>query len=178
MVDHFAGIGVNVIATDIHGPYTPLPKGLSWFGPDNDFLLANSDFIVVAVPDTVLNIINKTSLGLMKSTSVLIPLDPNNVEWDALYDALFGNLIGGAILDVWPDGCWGFKLDCGPPYGATTEPYSGKGSFRDLPNVRMTPNVMFQSDNLWDNSAAFTGANLRALVNGDPLQGVVRNITG
>ena len=120
---------------------------------------------------------------------VLIPLDPNNVDFAALYDALAANAIGGAILDVWPertviffifnfsahaatprtqsnreggtrkisarrifrhlqidtgsrrspsacskifrkkdarsDGCWGFKLDCGPPFGKSTQPYAG-----------------------------------------------------
>ena len=180
MADHFHRLGVRVIATDLAGPYSPLPDGLSWFGPDNDHLLRTADFVIVAVSDSVPDIINKTSLALMKPGAVLIPLDPTNVDFDALYDALEGNAIGGAILDVWPDGCWGFKLECGPPFGPGTRPYAGKGgrgSFRDLPNVRMTPNVMFQFEQFWDNSAAFCGANLNALVRGQPLDGVVRNIT-
>ena len=36
----------------------------------------------------------------MKSTGVLIPLDPNNVDFNALYDVLKAEEIGGAILDV------------------------------------------------------------------------------
>ena len=108
---------------------------------------------------------------------MLIPLDPGNINYDDLYDALASNTIGGAIIDTWSHGCWGEAMACGPPYGAVTEPYGGKGSFAALPNVRMTPNVQFQTRTFWDQSAAFCGANLRALVNGQPLQQVVRNIT-
>jgi hypothetical protein len=108
----------------------------------------------------------------MKQDAVLIPLDPSNVDFGALYEALDDQKIGGAILDVWPvyscynvimlsllgsvsffdagdtptqDGCWGFKLDCGPPFGKATQPWAGKGDFRKLGNVRMTPNVRILS---------------------------------
>ncbi len=113
MADHFSRMRMTVIATDIKGPYSPLPEGVTWFGSDNDHLLRTADFVIVAVSDSVVNVINKTSLALMKPTSVLIPLDPTNIDFDALYDTLESGKIGGAILDVWPDGCWGFKLDCG-----------------------------------------------------------------
>lgn len=49
MTDFFAAMQWDVIATDINGPFTPLPKGLSWFGNDNDYLLAHADFVIVAV---------------------------------------------------------------------------------------------------------------------------------
>ena len=179
---------------------------------------ATADFVIVAVADTVPNIINRTSLALMKDSAVLIPLvlDPNNVVWDELYASLEASQIGGAVLDVWPDGawcsalsrepgsaqnggaivpfltcsyfkarltdvralvltrvrtlflsrctlhrtagCWGYKLECGPPFG----PSNGTDSFRDQ-RPRMTPNVMFQTKQFWDNSAAFVGANPRPL---------------
>merc|ERR1719159_1881824 len=47
-------------------------------------------------------------------------------DFDALYDALVNKSIGGAVLDVWPQGCWSFpEMECGPPYGSAAEPYRG-----------------------------------------------------
>ena len=96
-----------------------------------------------------------------------------------LCDLLHLQIFPPVVLHVSKPGCWGFKLECGPPFGPATAPYAGKGSFRDLPNVKMTPNVMFQTEQFWDNSAAFVGANLKAFVEGRQLNpiSIVRNIT-
>ena len=76
------------------------------------------------------------------------------MDYQALYDVLEAKKIGGAILDTFPDGCWGFKLECGPPFGEATFPFQGKGNFKDLDNVQLTPNVMMQTQQFFDNSAA------------------------
>jgi lactate dehydrogenase-like 2-hydroxyacid dehydrogenase len=139
--------------------------------------LITQGLLSMQVSGSVVDIINRTSLGLMKSSAVLIPLARQNVDYGALHDTLAAGAIGGAILDTWPDGCWGVNVECGAPYGSGTEPYAGTGSFKDLPNVKMTPMVMMQTEQFWDNSAKFCGANLKAFVDGRPLQGIVRNIT-
>ena len=41
----------------------------------------------------------------------------------------------------------------------------------------MTGNIMMQPQEFWDFSAAFAAANVRALLAGEPLAGVVRNAT-
>lgn len=71
MTDFFAAMQWDVIATDINGPFTPLPKGLSWFGNDNDYLLAHADFVIVAVgahPLVVL-VLNRTFYPTAKRLS-------------------------------------------------------------------------------------------------------------
>lgn len=176
MVDHFAPFGNKIIASDIRGPYSPLPKGLSWFGPDNDHVLREADFVIVAVAGFLTNFINKTALGLMKPDAVLIPMDPTDINYDDLYAALVSKKIGGAILDVEPQGCFGIGVECGPPYGAPAQPFKQSNKFQDLPNVVLSGNVMMQTELFWDNSAKFVGANLKALVQGKPLAGIVRPI--
>ena len=72
------------------GRYSPLPAGVTWFGSDNDHVIRNADFLVVCVSSTVENTINATSLGMMKASAVVIPTEGNQVDWDALYNALLG----------------------------------------------------------------------------------------
>lgn len=118
--------------------------------------------------------INKTAFGLMKSNAVLLPLLSSHVDYGALYDALRSKQIGGAILDVWANGCWHYPYShCGPPYGQGTWPHPTL-RFQDLDNVRMTPNVMMQPRRFWDQSAAYVAENLKLLLAGKPLKGIVR----
>ena len=74
--------------------------------------------------DCCVGIINRTMLGLMKPNAFIVPLNPYHVDYSALYTALADKTIGGAFLDVWPSGCWGLNVTCGPPYGASTFPFS------------------------------------------------------
>ena len=136
-------------------------------------LLRESDFVVCSVGDSVRGIINATALGLMKTSAVLIPTNPGHVDYAALYDALAARRVGGAFLDVWPSGCWGAAEECGPPFGAATQPHGLP--FDRLENVLLTPNMMEQDDQFWRLSAHLAGDNLRALLDGAPLRGVVRN---
>lgn len=174
-----AALGMRTVATKVHGPFTPTPPPLAWLSDDNDRLLRESDFVVVAVPGAVHGIINETALGLMKPGAVLIPISGNPVDFDALYRALLRRAIGGAVLDVWPHhGCWSFPdVECGSPYGAPTEPYP-RGGFEQLDNALTLPQMAMRDDKFWSDSAEFAGANLQALVSGRPFHGVIRNSSG
>ena len=94
VASHAAVVGLRVIATNRHGPFVPRPPDLAWFGDDNDKLFRESDFVVCSVGDAVRGIINSTSLGLMRSSAVLIPTNPGHVDYAALYDALASRRIG------------------------------------------------------------------------------------
>ncbi|CAJ1328712.1 unnamed protein product [Effrenium voratum] len=160
-------MGMEVLASRRHGPFS------SWLISDTDRVLAESDFVAVTVPGSVKGLINKTSLALMKPGAVLIPISANPVDFDALYQALLTRSIG-AVLDVWPQGCWHFPdMFCGPPYSKEAQPYPQ--NIRSLSNVLTLPGVAMRDDRFWSNSAAFAGKNLVALANGSSLQGVVRN---
>ncbi|KAL3930413.1 MAG: hypothetical protein SGPRY_001546, partial [Prymnesium sp.] len=155
VAEHFSALKLRVIVSTHSGPYSPVPAGLAWFGNDNDKVIRESDFLIIAVSETCcVNMINKTAFGLMKSNAVLLPLLSSHVDYGALYDALRSKQIGGAILD----GTW--------PHPTLR--------FQDLDNVRMTPNVMMQPRRFWDQSAAYVAENLKLLLAGKPLKGIVR----
>jgi len=160
-----------VLASRRHGPFS------SWLIGDNDKVLAECDFIAVTVPGSVVGLINKTALALMKPGAVLIPVSANPVDFDALYHALLTGSIGGAVLDVWPQGCWHYPDSfCGPPYGHEAQPYL-QSHLAQLDNVLVLPGVAMRDTKFWSNSAAWVSDNLVALIDGLPLKGVVRNAT-
>ena len=162
------GLGMKVLATRRHGPFS------SWLISDIDRLLAESDFIAVTVPGSVVGLINKTSLALMKPGAVLIPVSAQPVDFDALYQALLTRPIG-AVLDVWPQGCWHFPdAFCGPPYGSEAQAYV-QPHIAELKNVLVLPGVAMRDARFWSNSATWVSDNLVALLEGSPLKGVVRN---
>jgi len=172
-----SALGMRVIATRRHGPFSPLPPGLQWLSDDNDKLLKEADFVVTTVPGSVAGIINKTSLGLMRASAVLIPVSAPHADFDALYEALLRHEIGGAVLDVWPHGCWHFPdMACGPPYGAEAEPYATK-PIQSLDNVLPLPSMAMRDNRFWVESATWVASNLEALLRGSPLRGIVRNGT-
>jgi len=162
------GLGMKVLASRRHGPFS------SWLINDSDRLLAESDFVAVTVPGSVIGLINKTSLALMKPGSVLIPVSAPPVDFDALYQALLTRSIG-AVLDVWPQGCWHYPDSfCGPPYGGEAQPYS-KPDLAKLENVLVLPGVAMRDARFWSNSAVWVSDNIVALLVGSTLKGVVRN---
>lgn len=182
-----AALGMRTIATKMHGPFSPPPPPLAWLSDDNDELLRQSDFVALSLPGSVLGVINRTSLALMKPNAVLIPLSAGPADFDALYEALVNKTIGGAVVDVWPQGCWGFpEMECGPPYGSLAEPYHGPPHptpwtpvqpISQLDNVVALPGLAMRDKKFWDGSAEWVGENLKALVLKGPLKGVVRNAT-
>lgn len=172
-----AALGLRTIATKVHGPFTPPPSPLTWLSDDNDKLLAESDFIVTALPGSVLGVINRTSLALAKKSAVVIPISAGPIDFDALYDALKKRLIGGAVIDVWPHGCWRFpEMQCGPPFGRSAEPYAG-GNLQELDNVVALPGMAMRDAKFWAGSVEWVDGNLRSLAKGLPLRGIVRNST-
>lgn len=99
------GLQMRVVAVDARPPAVT-PPGVAWIGTDDQLprLLAESDFVVVAVPllPATRNMIGVKELSLMKSDAVLINIARGPIVDEVpFWAALQGEKIGGAVLDVW-----------------------------------------------------------------------------
>lgn len=84
----------------------PCPAELDWLGqPERlDALLAESDFVLIAcdMNEATVGLIDAGRLAAMKPDGVIINVSRGRIiDEGALYEALAGRRIGGAILDTW-----------------------------------------------------------------------------
>ena len=173
-----AAMDSTVVATKRHGPFTPPPAPLKWLSPDNDRLYREADVIVVTVPGSghaeTQGMINRTALGLMKETALIIPVSAGPINFSDLEEALRARPTMHAVVDTWASGCWHFpNATCGSPLGARDWP--GPPSLAALPNVLPLPGVSMRDATFWKHTASFVAGNLDALASGDVLKGIVRN---
>ncbi|WP_084166394.1 NAD(P)-dependent oxidoreductase [Stutzerimonas azotifigens] len=113
-----------------------MPKGVEEVALDEVF--TRSDAIVLACPltDETRGLVNAKRLSLMKSHAVLINISRGPVvEIEALVEALRGNAIGGAVMDVFD-----------------TEPLPREDDLLRCPRLVLTPHV-----------AAITSTSLRKM---------------
>ena len=170
-----SALGATVIATKRTGPFNPPPPGLKWLSSDNDRLYKEADVIVSCVPGSVKDVINATSLKLMKSDALLIPISAAPVDFTALAATLTARPAFRAVLDVWPSGCWHFpNITCGPPLGKGNWPAEGD---INLPNVMPLAGMAMRDAVFWRDSVTTVAGNLDRLASGKPLKNVVRNAT-
>lgn len=95
--------GANVIALKRHPAQKPEYIDILYSIKDLDLLLAQSDYVILAVPETpeTKGIISKERLGKMKADAILINVGRGTlVDQEALIEALKTHRIGGAGLDV------------------------------------------------------------------------------
>jgi phosphoglycerate dehydrogenase-like enzyme len=137
-------------------------------GPEDlDYIMAESDFIVVIVPLTpaTREMIGEREIALMKQTAYLINIARAAIiEEKALYFALKENRIAGAALDVWwiPhwwDPSWKPELDKPSRY-----------PFWELPNVIATPHNIGFADytEFSENPLRIIAKNIRNIAEGKP----------
>lgn len=171
-----AGLGATVVASDGKAvPGADPPPPLKWFSPSNDRVFCSADIIFLTVAGTAGEIINSTSLNLMRDEAHLIPTAHETINWDDLLSALVRRPNLFATIDNWPLGCWGWpQASCGHP-GSSSWPASE--DFAKLPNVLMTGDMAMRDAEFWSRSAQVVASNLIALSAGRPLQYVVRNAT-
>jgi phosphoglycerate dehydrogenase-like enzyme len=141
--------------------------GLDWLGSLGELprLLAEADFVVVAVPldASTEGLIGRDELAAMKSSAYLVNVARGEiVEEAALYDALCAGRIAGAALDVW------YRY----PEAAESLPPSAY-PFHELPNVVMTPHVAGWTEGTFAHRWTTIGQNLRRLAMGEALLGAV-----
>ncbi|HWQ28882.1 MAG TPA: D-2-hydroxyacid dehydrogenase, partial [Dehalococcoidia bacterium] len=137
---------------------TVLPPG------DLPFLLAESDYAVLAVPLTpeTTKLIGPAQLASMKPGAILINVARGEVvDEAALVRALQEGPIGGAALDV-------FEREPLPP----DSPLWG------MPNVLVSPHVSGSSAHYDDLAADIFADNLRRYLAGEPLRNRVDPVLG
>ncbi|MBI4461064.1 MAG: D-2-hydroxyacid dehydrogenase [Acidobacteria bacterium] len=124
-----------------------------------DALLAESDFVVLALPETpdTRRLIGTAQLRCLKSTAFLINVARGAlVDTEALVAALQSGAIAGAALDV-----------------TAPEPLPPEHPLWRMPNVLITPHLAGASDRYWQRELDLLRKNLRRYVAGEPLLNLV-----
>ena len=141
------------------------PEGVTIWGPDRFYdLLAQSDVVVVSVPDTpdTREMFNAEAFRKMKKTAILITVGRGKtVDTDALVDALQHGEIGGAGLDV-----------------VDPEPLPDDHPLWQFRNVIITPHIAGNAPERAGRNHTLVLENLRHLANGEPLESVVDKKAG
>ncbi len=141
------------------------PEGVTIWGPDRFFdLLAQSDVVVISVPDTpdTREMFNAEAFRQMKKTALLITVGRGKtVHTEALVDALQRGEIGGAGLDV-----------------VDPEPLPDDHPLWKMRNVIITPHIAGNAPERAGRNHALVLDNLRRLVQGEPLESVVNKQLG
>ena len=150
--------GLKTLGVRANPTSTPFVDEVHHFSSLDD-LLPRADFIVVCVPllESTRGILNTTSFSLMKYTTVVIDVSRGGViEESAMIEALEGNRIRGAALDVFE-----------------TEPLPAKNRLWDFENVIVTPHCSSVYHG-WDiKSVEMFSENLSRYRAGKPLHNIV-----
>jgi phosphoglycerate dehydrogenase-like enzyme len=151
----------------------PCPPELDWLGqPDRlDDLLAESDFVLIAcdMNDDTRGMIDAARLAAMKPTGVLINVARGRiVDEDALWDALSGGRIGGAILDVW----YNYNQPGQPEVHPANHP------FETLPNVLLSAHQSAVTEEMHERRWRFVAENCARIGRGEPPLNLVFTGTG
>lgn len=137
-------------------------------GPDNlDYLLQESDFVVVTVPLTpqTRGMIGERELHLMKPTAYIVNVARAAIiQENSLYRALKEGWIAGAALDVWWPAHW-----WDPAWNPNGAPVHSKYPIWRLPNVIATPHNIGSTDSPSDASLCIIAENIRRVAEGKKL---------
>lgn len=141
--------------------------GLSWAGDTSELnrLMLECDVAVVSAPlnEHTAGMIGEEQLRLLGADGVLINVGRGPlVAEQALYDALAGNVIRAAAIDVW------YQY---PTIGGIGAP--SNLPFADLPNILMTPHSSGVTSDTFAGRADDIAANIGRLMRGEPLNNVV-----
>ena len=147
----------------------PCPEELDWLGQNDrlDALLSESDFVLIAcdMNDETRGMINTDRLAAMKSTGVIINVARGRIiDEGALYEALVGGQIGGAIIDTWYN------------YGADTWPCNKP--FQDLDNVLLSAHRSAVTEEMHERRWQFVAENCTRIGRGETPLNVVFTGTG
>lgn len=152
-------LGMRVVALRRHPDRGAVQVDELWPPERLDDLLAEADFVVLAVPLTpeTQGLIGAAQLRRMRPEAWLINIARGAiVDEPALIQALQAGWIAGAALDVF-----------------ATEPLPPESPLWALPNVILTPHQAWSTPHLQEREAALFLDNLRRYLNGEPLLNVV-----
>jgi len=150
-----AGLGMRVIG--LRRTSAPGPEWVDRLLAREELheLLAESDYVVVALPETeaTRDLIGEGELAAMRPGSVLINLSRGRIVTEPhLIESLRGGHLRGAALDVF-----------------ATEPLPTSSPLWDMENVLITPHTGAVTDRFWDRETALIETNVRHYVAGEPL---------
>jgi phosphoglycerate dehydrogenase-like enzyme len=151
----------------------PCPPELDWLGQADrlDALLAESDFVLIAcdLNAETLGLIDAGRLAAMKPTGVLINIARGRiVDEDALWEALSGRRIGGAVLDVW----YNYNQPGEPEVRPANHP------FESLDNVILSAHQSAVTEEMHARRWRFVARNCARIERGEPPENVVFTGTG
>lgn len=131
-----------------------------------DFWSSADAFVVTVplVPETK-GLVGADAFARMRPNAVLINVARGPVvDEQALYDALKGNRIGGAIIDTW------YR------YPNPANPHGAPASlpFHELPNIVMTPHMSGWTIGTIRRRQQTIADNIRRTISGEPCQNVIR----
>ena len=129
-----------------------------------DRLLAESDYVVLTVPETdeTTGLMDADALDRMGEGAVLINVSRGGlVDHDALIDALEAGRLRGAALDVF-----------------STEPLPDGHPLWTAPRTLLTPHTSAYTHRFWEREAELLLDNLRRYRTGEPLRNVVDKVVG
>jgi len=155
-----SALGMRVIAVRQHVEKGS-PEGVEAVFPPAalDELLAQSDFVVLAVPVTAATngLFHAARFAAMKPTAYLINVGRGEqMDEPALIEALRSRRIAGAALDVFAQ-----------------EPLPADSALWDLENLLITPHTASQTEQLWPRHYELFSENLRRYLAQQPLRFVV-----
>jgi phosphoglycerate dehydrogenase-like enzyme len=158
-----AALGMHVVGTRRHhDPSAPLPTGFDELsGPEGlDRFLPSSDFVVLCcqwTPETT-RLMNASRFAAMKAGAVLVNVARGEIiDEEALADALMRNHLRGVVLDV---------------YVGEFE-HTPAAQLWSHPRVLITPHISSMSDRDRHGAIDVFCANLRAYLDGQPLQNLI-----
>lgn len=157
-------LGLHVIAVRRHPGASSDPAHEQWPPERLGEALARADWVVLAAPltDATRALIGARELARMKPDAVLINLGRGAlVDEPALVAALREGRPGGAGLDV-----------------TAEEPLPEASPLWSMPNVIVTPHVSGLAPRLWERAVDQFAGNLRAFLDGRPLENVVDKRAG
>ena len=133
-------------------------------------VLSTADFVLVSTPlvEATRGLIGQRELKLMRPDAYLInPARGHIVDEKALFDALSSRSIAGAAIDTWYE----------YPVGQDDSPRPSKYPFWELDNLIMTPHHSGATEGTRVRRAATVAANIDRLVNGQPLENVIQELS-
>jgi phosphoglycerate dehydrogenase-like enzyme len=157
-------LGLRVIAVRRHPASPAHPANEQWPSDRLYEALALADWLVLAAPltDDTRRLIDGEALSQLKPGAVLINLGRGAlVDESALIEALQRGTLGGAGLDV-----------------TAEEPLGESSALWEMPNVILTPHVSGLAPRLWERAIDQFANNLRAFLDGRPLENVVDKRAG
>lgn len=133
-----------------------------------DSLISNSDYIIICAPlnDNTRGLVDRRRLKLLKSSAILVNVGRGAViDQSYLIELLRERKIRGAGLDVY---------DGEPLAGVPNETIV---ELATLPNVIATPHIAYNTFEINDKQGAEILANLKACIDGNPINIVERALT-